>query len=951
MSSRSRTLRLRSTLVGSQAKQFAEQSEQARELCGVQRLTHQQRDALIGLALNTYTAPEGVLQSLLLMPMSRHDIESGLEIKTANATTINITEPSISDPRLGASDNVSACGTCGNGQELCPGHMGFVRLPSPIPNPVYIDYLIAVLNSVCLACGAALMSRETITQRGIENLKTLKRLKEIGKAAAGIVICQNCRMRVRKYKFDPDNIEILDEEDNTAFSMKSIYETLQRLPSDVNKLLGFENNTEPKDFIMFSIPIIPPVQRPTIKVGDMYRVDPITTAYQNLLKDIFDWTALVKKTNITDTDLNNIRAKIKSIYNRYKDMIFKKSSNVGVKISDVHGSINDRLGTKEGAIRMNTIAKRTNQNARTVAGPEPNIRFGEIAVPRILADKLTQPVAINTDQLLEFGQKLYQAGKVDTIQRGLYTYYITDENRSKYNVQIGDIIHRHLMDGDYVVMNRQPTLTMYSMMGYKAVIYDGLTIRIPLPACKPHNADFDGDELNINVPQDEEAIREVAEEMSVVKNLLSRHMNNIIAAPVMNAKTGLYILTSLNSWVDFDDFLSYNMMITRPKNIFKFLAKFNREIIEAGLDSSNFFRSIEHSFNVESLNIMSESEDVYVRDFANQLISCRNKEDNIPDKSQVFGLVVFSLILPDNFEYRPDGNINIHKGLLLKCSKITKYIGDSSNSIGHMIALYYGTERGADFITDATWLGEEYIQRRGFSIGASDCFMDNLDIQRTTSEIINDVRRFVVDAYDRVLTTTIDKMERQNQIQIKTNVLGKLGERIMPHIPADNSLVVMANAGAKGGANNVVQVICAVGQQYQNAEIAQPTLSNGLRMLPTRSIFDNTADAHGFCINSFGKGLSVEEVFCHAMATRDSLMGTALITQQIGFLKRRIEQSLRNAINRYNNTLTSFDLIIQYITGNNIFDPKYLKKITIQKEEFFTPVDVLHEMEMLNAED
>lgn len=951
MSGISRTLRLRSTLAGSSAKKYAAATEQAKELCGVSNLTHQQRDALIGLARNTFTAPEGVMESLLLMPMSRSTIESGLEIKTADIVTTKTTEPSISDPRLGASDNVSACGTCGNGQENCPGHMGFVRLPSPIPNPIYIDYLIAILNSVCLACGSALMSVETMRQRELEHLKTMRRLKQIGKESMNMVICQSCKTKVHKYKFDAENIEITNTEDSTAFDIRSIYKTLQKLPKDVIKLLGFESGTEPKDLIMFSIPIIPPSQRPTIKIGDMYRIDPITTAYQNMLRDIFEWTSLTRKPTITDTELNNIRAKIKAVYNRYKDMIFKKDSNNSVKISDVHGSITKRLGTKEGLIRQNAVAKRTDRTARTVAGPAPDLRIGQIAVPEILAQKLTQPMIINTDKLLEMAQKLYAAGKVESIQRGLYTYYITDENRDRYAIEMNDIVHRHLMDGDYVVMNRQPTLTMYSIMGYEVVLYDGLTLRIPLPSCKPHNADFDGDELNINVPQDPKAIEEIANEMSVAENFLSRHTNTIISAPVMNAKTGLYVLTRPDSWVDFDDFLSYNMLITSPKNIFEFLAKFRSEIKKANLDPNNFFRSVEYAYSSSMLAEMEHASNIEVREFAGSLLECRRQNPTPADKTQVSGFVVFSLILPSNFEYRPDNNIWIHKGMLLKCSSITKYIGDASNSIGHMIAFYYGSKRGIDFVTDASWLGEEYINRRGLSVGTADCFLENPEIQRITQAIVDDVRQFVVGAYDRDLTTAFDKLERQNRIQVKTNVMAEIGNKIMPYVPTDNALVVMAKAGAKGGVNNVVQILSLIGQQYQNAEIAPPTLSNGQRMLPTRSIFDNTAEAHGFCTNSFGRGLSAEEFFCHSMSTRDSLMGTALRTQDIGALKRRLEQSLRDAINTFQNSLVSFGLVLQFATGNNIFDPRYIKRVQVENEEIFTPVDVLQEMEMLNSED
>jgi DNA-directed RNA polymerase beta' subunit len=58
----------------------------------------------------------------------------------------------------------------------------------------------------------------------------------------------------------------------------------------------------------------------------------------------------------------------------------------------------------------------------------------------------------------------------------------------------GDIIHRHMMDGDMILFNRQPTLHRMSMMGHVAVIMkQGDTFRMNVGVTRPYNADFDGD--------------------------------------------------------------------------------------------------------------------------------------------------------------------------------------------------------------------------------------------------------------------------------------------------------------------------------------------------------------------------------------------------------------------------------------------------------------------------
>ena len=76
-------------------------------------------------------------------------------------------------------------------------------------------------------------------------------------------------------------------------------------------------------------------------------------------------------------------------------------------------------------------------------------------------------------------------------------------------LSVGDVVHRHLQDGDYVVLNRQPTLHSASMQAMRIRIGNGKTLKFNLAITKSFNADFDGDEMNIYVPQTPEAQAEV----------------------------------------------------------------------------------------------------------------------------------------------------------------------------------------------------------------------------------------------------------------------------------------------------------------------------------------------------------------------------------------------------------------------------------------------------------
>lgn len=67
------------------------------------------------------------------------------------------------------------------------------------------------------------------------------------------------------------------------------------------------------------------------------------------------------------------------------------------------------------------------------------------------------------------------------------------------------MVERHLHDNDVVLFNRQPSLHKLSIMAHRAKIHNHRTFRFNECVCNPYNADFDGDEMNLHLPQTEEA--------------------------------------------------------------------------------------------------------------------------------------------------------------------------------------------------------------------------------------------------------------------------------------------------------------------------------------------------------------------------------------------------------------------------------------------------------------
>jgi DNA-directed RNA polymerase beta' subunit len=161
-------------------------------------------------------------------------------------------------------------------------------------------------------------------------------------------------------------------------------------------------------------------------------------------------------------------------------------------------SIQQRLGSKEGRIRYNIQGKRVEFSARSVITPDPNISISELGVPLKIAMNLTVPervTAFNRDKLYKFvqnGADTYPGAKT-LVRADGRMISLRHINTRELVLYAGDVVHRHLMDGDTVLFNRQPTLHRMSMMGHKAKVLPYNTFRLNVSVCSAYNADFDGD--------------------------------------------------------------------------------------------------------------------------------------------------------------------------------------------------------------------------------------------------------------------------------------------------------------------------------------------------------------------------------------------------------------------------------------------------------------------------
>lgn len=219
-----------------------------------------------------------------------------------------------------------------------------------------------------------------------------------------------------------------------------------------------------------------------------------------------------------------------------------------------------RLKGKQGRFRGNLSGKRVDFSARTVISPDPNLMIHQVGVPERVAKTLTYPELVHFANL-EKMQQLIRNGSTKhpganyVRPKGKEVRCLAYGNRDKVaqDLKPGDTVERHLVDGDIVLFNRQPSLHKMSIMCHQAKIQPQRTFRFNECVCTPYNADFDGDEMNLHLPQTEEARAEALILMGNRSNLVTPKNGEILIAATQDFITGGYLLTQKDEFLTRED--------------------------------------------------------------------------------------------------------------------------------------------------------------------------------------------------------------------------------------------------------------------------------------------------------------------------------------------------------------------------------------------------------------
>ncbi|XP_041671640.1 DNA-directed RNA polymerase III subunit RPC1 isoform X1 [Cheilinus undulatus] len=855
----------------------------------------------------------------------------------------------VLDHRMGTSEKDRPCLTCGKNLADCLGHYGYLDLELPCFHVGYFKAIIGILQMICKTCSSIMLSKEEklqfmdyLKRPNLAYLQKRGLKKKISDKCRKRTVCLNCaafngpvkkcgllKIIHEKYKttkkvVDPFVSEFMQSFD-TAIEHNKVMEPLltraqenlnplvvlnlfKRIPQeDVPLLLMNPEAGKPADLILTRLLVPPLCIRPSV-VSDLKsgtNEDDLTMK----LTEIIFLNDVIKKHRMTGAKTQMIMEDWDFLQLQCALYINSELSGIPLNMAPkkwTRGFV-QRLKGKQGRFRGNLSGKRVDFSGRTVISPDPNLRIDEVAVPVHVAKILTYPEKVNKANL-ELMRKLVRNGPnvhpgANFIQHrhGQMKRFLKYGNREKMaqELRFGDVVERHLIDGDIVLFNRQPSLHKLSIMAHIARVKPHRTFRFNECVCTPYNADFDGDEMNLHLPQTEEAKAEALVLMGTKANLVTPRNGEPLIAAIQDFLTGAYLLTLKDTFFDRSKACQIVASILVGKD-----EKVRISLPRPAIIKPMALWTGKQIFSV----ILKPSKDCPVN------ANLRTKGKQYCGKGE-------DLCHNDSF-------VVIHNSELMCGSMDKGTLGSGSkNNIFYILLRDWGQLEAANAMSRLARLAPVFLSNRGFSIGIGDV-TPGQGLLKAKQDLLDDGYK-KCDDYIEALQT--GKLQQQPgctaEETLEALILRELsvirdraGSACLRELDKSNSPLIMALCGSKGSFINISQMIACVGQQAISGSRVPDGFEN--RSLPHFEKHSKLPAAKGFVADSFYDGLTPTEFFFHTMAGREGLVDTAVKTAETGYMQRRLVKSLEDLCSQYDLTVrSSTGDIIQFIYGGDGLDP------------------------------
>ncbi|XP_003705866.1 RNA polymerase I subunit RpI1 [Megachile rotundata] len=731
----------------------------------------------------------------------------------------------------------------------------------------------------------------------------------------------------------------------------------------------------PTDVFFFEvIPVLPPIVRPVNFVNGQMIEHPQSQVYKSIIQDCLVLRNIIQ--TIQDGNTNQLPEEGKLVFEQIKgntaieklhnawqslqinvDHLMDRDMNKTAESANCQG-LKQVIEKKEGVIRMHMMGKRVNFAARSVITPDPNLNIDEIGIPETFALKLTYPVPVTSwnaawlRKLILNGPDVHPgavmvehedgsvqriSGDNDQQRKAIAKRLLTSDKAHKFFKGV-KVIHRHLQNGDILLLNRQPTLHKPSIMAHKARILKGeKTLRLHYANCKAYNADFDGDEMNAHFPQNELArsegynIANVSNQYLVPKDgtplsgLIQDHMISGVRLTVRGAFFSridyMQLVYAALSTIK-DDIILLPPSIIKPTPLWS-----GKQIVSTVI-----------------INIIPPNQ-ARINLTASAKINA--KEWQVAKARRWRCGTEFS-----NPKTMSEAEVIIRNGELL-CGVLDKtHYGATPFGLIHCVFELYGGDCSTKLLSAFGKLFQAGLQLNGFTLGIEDILLlkkadtKRREIISNCRNIGEDIQKSILELPDDTSTDVVtSKMEEsywsnpkfraqvdrkyKTALDVYTNDINKtcLPAGLLKKFP-DNNLQLMVQSGAKGSTVNTMQISCLLGQI--ELEGKRPPLMISGKSLPSFPAYDPTPRAGGFIDGRFMTGIKPQEFFFHCMAGREGLIDTAVKTSRSGYLQRCLIKHLEGLVINYDTTVRDSDgSLVQIYYGEDGLDvpgSRFLRK-------------------------
>ncbi|KAJ9565612.1 hypothetical protein OSB04_001578 [Centaurea solstitialis] len=463
----------------------------------------------------------------------------------------------LTNPFLGLPLEAGKCEACGTAEPgKCEGHFGYIELPVPIYHPSHISELKRILSLICLKClkfknrrlqtkNAGVLERafagccEDAAQVSVNEARTTE-----GACYLELKFPSRSRPREGFWDFlDRYGYHYGGDALSRPLLSSEVLTILKKIPEATKKKLAGKGCFFQEGYIMQYLPV-PPNCLSTPDVSDGMSVMSSDIS-MTMLKKVLRQVEIIKSSRSGVPNFESLEVEVNDLQAAVAQYLQSRGAKASPNRNTRYGivkELNDSSSTKAWLEKMKTlfISKGSGFSSRSVITGDPYKGVGEIGIPFEIAQRITFEERV-TEHNMKFLQKLVDDKLCLTYRDGQSTYSLREGSKGHTFLKPGQIVHRKIMEGDVIFINRPPTTHKHSLQALSVYIHDDHTFKINPLICGPLSADFDGDCIHIFYPQSPEAKAEVLELFAVEKQLLSSHSGNV------NLQLGMDSLLSLKT--------------------------------------------------------------------------------------------------------------------------------------------------------------------------------------------------------------------------------------------------------------------------------------------------------------------------------------------------------------------------------------------------------------------